>query len=132
MALYLDTSALVKLVLRESESDELRTFVGAREMASSQLARTELIRAIAREQPESVPEAEDLVSEMTLIALSRLLTAQAAWVKPPVLRSLDALHVVTAASLAGDLEVLVTYDRRMVEAGQMAGLPVASPGASAA
>ena len=132
MALYLDTSALVKLVLRESESDELRTFVGAREMVSSQLARTELIRAIAREQPESVPEAEDLVSEMTLIALSRLLTAQAAWMKPPALRSLDALHVATAASMAGDLEVLVTYDRRMVEAGQMAGLPVASPGASAA
>jgi uncharacterized protein len=132
MALYLDTSALVKLVVRESESDELRTFVGAREMVSCQIARTELIRAIAREQPRSVPDAEDLIAEMTLIALNRLLTAQAAWVKPPVLRSLGALHVATAASLAGDLEALVTYDRRMAEAGQMAGLPVASPGMSAA
>ena len=41
MALYLDSSALVKLVDREPDSDELRAFVGDREMVSSQISRTE-------------------------------------------------------------------------------------------
>ena len=132
MALYLDTSALVKLVIREPESGELRAFVGEREVVSCHIARTELIRAIARHEPDSLTDAEDLIAETTLIALNRQLTAQAAWMKPPTLRSLDALHVATAASLTGDLEALVSYDRRMLEAGQMAGLPVASPGMSAA
>lgn len=132
MALYLDTSALMKLVVKETESDTLRHFVGARELVSSQLARTELVRAVARSQPDSVDAAEDLLSELTLVALSRLLTARAAWVKPPLLRSLDAIHVATAVAMEADLEALVTYDRRMVEAGRMAGLPVASPGDAAA
>ena len=53
MALYLDTSALAKLVLNEAESDELRNFVGAQEVVSSQLARTELVRTVARHRPRS-------------------------------------------------------------------------------
>jgi uncharacterized protein len=118
----------VKLVIDEGESDELREFVAGRELVSSQLARTELIRAVARNEPGSVTAAEDLIADLTLIALSRLLTAKAAWVKPPALRTLDAIHVASAMAMESDLDALVTYDRRMVEAGRMAGLAVASPG----
>jgi predicted nucleic acid-binding protein len=53
-------------------------------------------------------------------------------VRPPALRTLDAIHVASAAAMESDLEALVTYDRRMVEAGRLAGLPVASPGGAAA
>ena len=132
MPLYLDTSALVKLVVEEAESDDLRTFVGSREVVSSQLARTELIRAVARSRQRSVDAAEDLIAEVTLLALSRLITARAAWVKPLALRSLDAIHVASAATLEAELDALVTYDGRMVEAGRLSGLPVASPGAAVA
>ena len=132
MALYLDTSALVKLVVEEKQSEELREFVGDRAMVSSQISRTELIRVVHRAEPHRVEEAEDLLADMTLFAVDRLLTAQAAWVRPPTLRSLDAIHVASAAALEADLEALVTYDRRMLDAGRMAGLPVASPGDKAA
>jgi predicted nucleic acid-binding protein len=128
MALYMDSSALVKLVIRESDSDQLRRFVGDREMATSQISRVELIRAVARNQPESVDAAQDLLSELTLISLSRVITSRAAWVPPPFLRSLDALHVASANTMRDSLDALVTYDGRMIEAGRLAGLRVASPG----
>jgi predicted nucleic acid-binding protein len=128
MALYMDSSALVKLVVEEAESEDLREFVGDREMASSQIARTELVRAVARTQPAAVDAAEDLVGAVTLIAVSRVLAARAAWVIPRELRSLDALHVASAVAMSANLEALITYDRRMIEAGRLAGLPVLSPG----
>ena len=128
MALYMDSSALVKLVIRESDSDQLRRFVGDREMATSQISRVELIRAVARNQPDSVDAAQDLLSELTLISLSRVITSRAAWVPPPSLRSLDALHVASANTMLDSLDALVTYDGRMIEAGRLAGLRVASPG----
>ncbi len=128
MALYMDSSALVKLVIRERDSDQLRRFVGDQEMVSSQISRIELIRAVARNQPDSVEAAQDLLSELTLISLSRVITSRAAWVPPPSLRSLDALHVATANAMRDNLDALVTYDGRMIDAGRMAGLRVASPG----
>lgn len=132
MALYLDTSALVKLVIKERESEDLRQFVGRREIVSNQLARTELLRTVARNEPDSVDAAEILISGVTLVNVTRRLTSYAAWVPPQALRTLDALHVATAAAMQADLDALVTYDRRMVEAGRLAGLRVASPGEEAA
>jgi uncharacterized protein len=128
MALYLDSSALVKLVIRESDSEELRVFVGDREMATSQISRVELIRAVARNQPDAVDAAQDLFGDLTIIALSRVITSRAGWVPPPALRSLDALHVASATTMRDSLDALVTYDGRMIEAGRLAGLRVRSPG----
>jgi predicted nucleic acid-binding protein len=128
MAFYMDSSALVKLVIRESDSDQLRRFVGDREMATSQISRVELIRAVARHQPDSVDAAQDLLTELTLISLNRVITSRAAWVPPPSLRSLDALHVASANTMRDGLDALVTYDGRVIEAGRLAGLRVASPG----
>jgi len=132
MPLYLDTSALVKLVITEKESDELRAFVGDREIVSSQIARTELIRAVGRWDEAFLGAAEDLVDELVLLKVDRVLTISAAWIRPWEVRSLDALHVASAQALADGLDALVTYDARMAEAARRAGLPVASPGAAPA
>jgi predicted nucleic acid-binding protein len=132
MALYLDSSALVKLVAVEKESDELEAYIGGREIVSSEIARTEVVRAVARRHAGLAEAAEDLLADIGLVVVNTVVTMAAAWIRPLTVRSLDALHVASARRLEGDLEALVTYDRRMIEAGQMAGLPVASPGASAA
>ena len=57
MTYYLDTSALVKLVAPEPESAVLRQWLEARAEAlvTSDLARTELFRAVRRVRPESAP-----------------------------------------------------------------------------
>jgi predicted nucleic acid-binding protein len=132
MALYVDSSALVKLVIRESDSDQLRKFVGDREMVTSQISRVELVRAVARNQPDSVEAAVDLLGELTLVAVSRVIASRAAWVPPPALGSLDALHVASASAMRDSLDAFVTYDHRMVSAGRMAGLRIVSPGARSA
>lgn len=128
MSVYLDTSALVKLVAVEKESDALESFLDGRRIVSSQIARTELIRAVARRHAALVQPAEDLLGDMSLLAVDRMLTTGAAWVRPWTVRSLDALHLASARQLGPGLEALVTYDRRMIEAGRLAGLAVASPG----
>ena len=128
MSIYLDSSALVKLVVEEPESEDLRTFVGDRVVVSSMVARTEVIRAVARTEPERVGAAEKVLAETSLIIIDWPLASAAAWVEPASIRSLDAIHLATAQRLEVGLEALVTYDRRMVDAAQMAGLRVASPG----
>ncbi|HEY7100330.1 MAG TPA: type II toxin-antitoxin system VapC family toxin [Mycobacteriales bacterium] len=128
MALYMDSSALVKLVIRETGSDDLRGFVGGREMVTSQISRVELIRAVARNQPDSVEAAVELLGELTLVAVSQVIASRAAWVPPPALRSLDALHVASASAMRDSLDAFVTYDHRMIDAGRIAGLRIASPG----
>jgi predicted nucleic acid-binding protein len=128
MALYLDSSALVKLVAVEAESDELDTFVNDREIVSSELARTEVMRAVSRRYEGLVESAEDFLEDLSLMPIDRLVTRAAAWVRPWTIRSLDAIHLASAKMLNPGLEALVTYDRRMVEAGRLAGLPVLSPG----
>jgi predicted nucleic acid-binding protein len=128
MSIYLDSSALVKLVVEEPESEDLRTFVGDRVVVSSMVARTEVIRVVARTEPERVGAAEKVLAETSLIIIDGPLASAAAWVEPASIRSLDAIHLATAQRLEVGLEALVTYDRRMVDAAQMAGLRVASPG----
>ena len=128
MSIYLDSSALVKLVVEEPESEDLRTFVGDRLVVSSTVGRTEVIRAVARTEPERVGAAEKVLAETSLIIIDGPLASAAAWVEPASIRSLDAIHLAAAQRLEVGLEALVTYDRRMVDAAQMAGLRVASPG----
>jgi predicted nucleic acid-binding protein len=132
MALYLDTSALVKLVAVERQSEQLEDFVGERRIISSQIATTELIRAIARRHAGLMEAAEDLVADMSLLAVDEELTTAAAWILPWSVRSLDALHLASAQSLGAALEAMVTYDKRMAEAGRTVGLRVMSPGDEAA
>ena len=128
MSVYLDSSALVKLVIEEPQSDDLRTFIGDRSVVSSMIARTEVIRAVARTEPERVGAAEKMLADASLIVIDWQVAAAAAWVEPAGIRSLDAIHLATARRLEVGMDALVTYDRRMIEAGRTAGLPVASPG----
>jgi predicted nucleic acid-binding protein len=128
MAVYLDTSALVKLIAEEEESDDLLDFVGDDEIVSSLLARTELVRAVARKHERFIEAVEALLSDLSYVAVNRVVTGAAAWVQPWTLRSLDAIHVSSAVRMGAGLRAVVTYDDRMVAVARSAGLDVASPG----
>lgn len=130
MTLYLDASALVKLVAREAETEALAAYLLAHPShATSAVGLVEVRRAAGR-RPGTLPGRVDAVlAAVAVIRLGADLVAAAGAVRPAELRTLDAIHVATAALLGEDLEAVVTYDRRLAEAAEAAGLPIASPGA---
>lgn len=129
MAAYLDTSALVKLVVVEEETTALIAWIEAsdQEMVSSDLARTELFRAVRRAAPDRVVRARDVLDGVLLVELTTQIFEEAARVDPPLLRTLDALHLAVALDLGDDLETIVTYDDRLANAAAANGVRVAAP-----
>jgi predicted nucleic acid-binding protein len=69
----------------------------------------------------------DLVAGFTEILLTEEVRDAAAHL-PGGLRTLDAVHVASAQILGDSLDTLLTYDRRMLEVAQAAGLPAEAPG----
>lgn len=133
--IYLDSSALLKLLVEEDESAALAAWLGERSelaVTSSELARLEVVRAARRLDPRVVPSARTLVSQLDLIPLSGSVVDRAADIGEPMLRSLDAIHLVSATSIQKDLTAFVAYDRRLIAAAQVAGLPVHCPGIATA
>ena len=132
MKLYLDSSALVKLVQREPESAALRRFLQRYRddrRVTSALARVEVVRAVSGGGPDAVAHARRQLSRVDQIALDRdLLDAAAALAPGAVLRSLDAIHLACARALGADLRTLVTYDQRMRAAATAIGVAVDAPG----
>jgi len=129
---YLDSSALVKLVVREAESDALRAFLSEHPAAvTSALAVTEVRRAIGRLSPRrSLSDRARLVLDgVALLAVDNDVLEKAARLAPAELRTLDAIHIASAISLRADLLAFVTYDGRQRAAAGKVGLPLVQPGA---
>jgi predicted nucleic acid-binding protein len=77
----------------------------------------------------SVPrdQIDRLRDGLVAIALDDEVRQIAAALDPLPLRTLDAIHLATALSLAAELDRIVTYDARLAEAAEHAGLPVVAP-----
>ncbi len=128
MAVYLDSSALVKLIVQERESGALRRYLRERpQRVSCGLARTEVLRAVWHFGPTAIKRARLLLRRVDLIRLDDSLLDAAAGIDPRVLRSLDAIHLAAAQLIASELEAFVTYDQRMAAAAALLGFPVAAP-----
>lgn len=128
-AVYLDSSALIKLVLEEHETGALQEFLRDRPLRlSSSLARVEVIRAARTINGELVTKHADAVMRsVELIAPDTALLTEAAGLAPLALRTLDAVHLATAVMLMDDIEGMVVYDRRLAGAARAAGLEVFAP-----
>ena len=129
--IYLDTSAIVKLVAVEGESEALIGWLNARpdeDLATSAIGHIELIRAAARAGPDAVARARNVASTIDTLVLTSAMAAAAAITPPAELRTLDAIHLATAHTHRRSLTALCAYDRRLLEAAASQGLPTASPG----
>jgi uncharacterized protein len=133
--LYLDASALMKLVRHEEGTRELDLFIGDADIVSSELALVEIMRA-ARRAPAIDPRlgadaiaatAGELLESVALLPLQGDVLVRAANFPEPFLRALDAIHVASALSLT-ELDAFVTYDERQAAAARMAGLRTIAPG----
>jgi len=130
--IYLDSSALVKLLFQEPQSEALESWLMARgdvpKLASS-ISLVEVVRVCRRVDPDAEPAARSLLRGLDLVPITQAVLESATQVGGASLRSLDATQLATALSIREDLECVVAYDRRLLEAADSEGLPVASPAA---
>ena len=126
---YLDTSAAVKLVVIEPDTTALRRWLTARDgqIASSDLLRTELLRATRRAAPEQMVLARAVLDAIILVTLPSVVFERAAMLEPDLLGSLDSLHLAGALELGDDLEGIVTYDRRLAAGARAVGIRTVAP-----
>ncbi|MFC4854686.1 type II toxin-antitoxin system VapC family toxin [Actinophytocola glycyrrhizae] len=124
--IYLETSALIKLVIEEPESGALEHWLLLQQetVTTSMIGRVELLRVCRRVAPESVAQAELLLDDLPIIPLTGWLVDVAEKVGPPELRTLDALHLAAAFAMSDVLTAFVTYDKRLRDAAVLTGLPV--------
>lgn len=127
-ATYLDSSAIVKLAVKESESTELRRFLRRkRPLVSSALARTEVARALLPLGAVAVRRGRDVLALLELLRVNDRVLTEAGNLLPSELRSLDAIHLATALEFGSDLGRFVTYDARLAKAANSLGLDVVAP-----
>jgi len=127
-AVYLDSSAIVRLVVREFESDALRAFLVNRPVrVTSALARVEVPRAVRSQGRTATARATQALSGVSVLALDEALLNDAARINADHLRSLDAIHIASAQQVGPELAALITYDTRMATAARALGLPVVAP-----
>ncbi len=125
--IYVDTSALAKLVLSEAQSASMRE-IAVDSMVTSALTTTELRRTVRRYAPHLAVAAESVLAGVMTLAVDAEVLRAASTVDPLTLRSLDAIHLASAMSVRDALDVFVAYDERLLDAARLAGIPTASPG----
>ena len=127
-AVYIDTSALGRVLLGEPDAAAVRQALGNFEQhVTSRLMRTELRRLALREG--LLEDAEQLLAGVALIPLDDATLSLAETVTPVTVATLDAIHLATALKLAsaGILNTVMTYDARLASAVELHGLRVAAP-----
>jgi uncharacterized protein len=133
--IYLDSGAVVKLARPEEHSSDLVDWLNARAdvpLVSSVLIEVEVPRVLRRSAPQALVGAPGAIGRLFRLEIDATIRSTAAGYADSMLRVSDAIHLATAQVLANesgrDLTAFVTYDPRLLEAAQTAGLPVACPG----
>lgn len=127
--IYLDTSAALKLVLPEAETERLELWIAERAgipRVSSRLLRIEMLRAVTRNAPHRTSRANVVLSAIVLLSIDDV-APTAEVIGGTMLRSLDAIHLATAHEVRTELTAFVCYDKRLCDSAQALGLPVETP-----
>lgn len=132
--IYLDSSAVVKLVRREPGSVDLVEWLAERQttaLVSSTLVEVEVPRALRRYAAEALIGAPAVLARLYRLEIDATVRATAAAYENSTLRSLDAIHLASAQIVRGGhdaLEAFLAYDERLLASAAALGFPVASPG----
>jgi predicted nucleic acid-binding protein len=123
--LYLDASAITRLIIVEGESEALREAVLGGTLISSRVAVVEVGKAVARADPTVDPQ--PIMGRLAFVEFDADLAQIAARTGSAALRALDAIHVASALRVGGVIDGFVTYDDRQADAARSAGLKVLAP-----
>jgi len=126
--LYLDSSAILKLVVPEPETRAVRRLLRSwPERVSSVIAEIEVERAARRVGGGAMRKARTVLSRIGLIELEQAVVRVAATLEPAGLRTLDAIHLASALSISGEVGAFCTYDARLADATTAADIVVTAP-----
>lgn len=125
--IYIDSSAILKLILREAESEAVISIPRAR-FITSEISRVEVIRAILRYEPSALKIAEQVLKNLNFVRIDSQTLIQAERLPDRIsLRALDAIHIAVAAKMGLKINSVLTYDKQMAKAAQALGFEVLSP-----
>lgn len=132
---YLDASALLKTIREEEGTIALQAYLRGADLVSSELVLTEVPRSLLRlaaENPRfqlepAMRRTEERFDSMAFRPIDEALLIGAGMLAEPNLRSLDAIHVVSALYLY-PIDAFVTYDKRQAAVARLAGLKTVAPG----
>jgi predicted nucleic acid-binding protein len=127
--IYVDTSAFVKLIWTENESPALAEYLAAHPepMVSSVLVAIEARRAVLRADAAQLPRTDLLLSRVGQVGITAAVVESASRLPDPGLRSLDAIHLATALLLGPDVDILLSYDTRLLTAAAAHSIVTVSP-----
>lgn len=137
--LYVDTSALLKLIVREAESKVIEAeLLQWEDIATSVVTEIELPRAVARareDRPDNVIDGsvvlQSVITAAMIVPLDPGIISKALNVKPIHVGTLDAIHIGSASSLRPELAAVATYDKRMQRALALMEIEVLTPSGNA-
>jgi predicted nucleic acid-binding protein len=127
-SVYVDTSVFGRVMLEEPDKKAIRRDLARFDQSvASRLLRVELRRVARRE--DVVEAAERILDDVLLIPMDEGVLAAAETISPTTVGTLDAIHLATAVRLskAGELDALMTYDKRLADGAREHGITVLSP-----
>jgi hypothetical protein len=129
MAYVVDSSALVKLIVSEQHSKTLGSWVDSckQDLFISELARTEVSRAISRVDPNLNKQLNTIINRFGVIRVSTQVLTIAETLSPTSLRTLDAIHLASCIIFGDALTGFVTYDNAQASAALINRIAVFTP-----
>ena len=125
--LYLDASALVKLVQLEPETAALVKEVSRWDVHVTSVVGAVEVRRAARRSGANPARVDAVLARMALLELDEGIRKLAATIEPPALRTLDAVHLASAIALEDDVGAIACYDDRLARAAKNERLRVVTP-----
>ena len=127
-AVYLDSSAIVKLIVDEPESAALVASLDPDSRhVTNRIATVEVMRAAARHGGVDAGRILSVLDALDMIELTEDVATRAGSIAPADLRSLDAIHLASAIGIRRELTSFIAYDARLVAAAMAHALPVELP-----
>jgi predicted nucleic acid-binding protein len=124
---YIDTSAILKLIKREKESDALyKSLPDA--IISSQIIRVEVMRTVVGSSDDLILEAQKRLRQISYLEVNEEVIRNASIFGTNISsRTLESIHLASALFLGRAIDGIITYDKTMIADAKLLGIPVLSP-----
>ena len=128
MTWFLDSSAIIKLIVEESESKSLRSFLPT-SIVASRISRLEVLRNINRIEQKKLDRAREKMNGLSYVEINEHVLKNAEEIALALeIKSLDAIQAGSALFIKDLITGVISYDKNLNGALTRLGIKVISPG----